>query len=188
EHREKDEREESGGEEPDPSLAAGTEAEQKRRAANIRKIFLAMARDVRVMIVKLADRVHNMQTLGALPAARRRRIAQETLQIYDLVAVRIIVHTISDCYYALGVVHDLWLPIQSMFSDYIARPKSNMYQSLHTKVIGPRGEPLEIQIRTWDMHRTADFGIAAHWQYKEGGRPDRRFEEKLAWLRQQLFA
>jgi GTP diphosphokinase / guanosine-3',5'-bis(diphosphate) 3'-diphosphatase len=262
-----------------PPISPKTEADQKRRAANIRKIFLAMARDVRVMIIKLADRVNNMQTLSALPEARRRRIAQETLQIfaplahrlgiwqfkwqledlsfkylypeayneiaeklnrtrkereadiaevreilqerlkeegieaeiqgrpkhlwsiyqkiqsqelqfneiYDLVAVRIIVHTISDCYYALGIVHDLWLPIQGMFSDYIARPKSNMYQSLHTKVIGPRGEPLEIQIRTWDMHRTADFGIAAHWQYKEGGRPDRRFEEKLAWLRQQLF-
>jgi GTP diphosphokinase / guanosine-3',5'-bis(diphosphate) 3'-diphosphatase len=238
-----------------------------------------MARDVRVMIIKLADRLHNMRTLGALPIERRQRIASETLQIfaplahrlgiwqfkwaledlafkelypedygkiaeqvsrtrqereseiaevtdilrerlheagleaeihgrpkhlwsiyqkiqkqelsfneiYDLVAVRIIVNTIADCYHALGIVHDLWLPITGMFSDHIARPKSNMYQSLHTKVIGPRGEPLEIQIRTWDMHRTADFGIAAHWQYKEGGRPDRRFEEKLAWLRQQLF-
>jgi GTP diphosphokinase / guanosine-3',5'-bis(diphosphate) 3'-diphosphatase len=264
---------------PSDSVAPVDDAAVKRRAANIRKIFLAMARDVRVMIIKLADRVNNMQTLAALSEDRRRRIAQETLQIfaplahrlgiwqfkwqledlsfkylypeayneiaekvnrsrkereadiqevreilsermkeegidaeiqgrpkhlfsiyqkiqnqelefneiYDLVAVRIVVHTIADCYHALGVVHDLWLPIQSMFSDYIARPKSNMYQSLHTKVIGPRGEPLEIQIRTWEMHRTADFGIAAHWQYKEGGRPDRRFEEKLAWLRQQLF-
>ncbi len=269
----------SGTEAEEEDESAPNEAAQKRRAANIRKIFLAMARDVRVMIIKLADRVNNMQTLGALPEERRQRIAAETLQvfapiahrlgiwqfkwqledlsfkylypdkyneiaekvnrtrkereadilevreilserlkeegieaeiqgrpkhlwsifqkidkqelqfneIYDLVAVRIIVHTISDCYHALGVVHDLWLPIQSMFSDYIARPKSNMYQSLHTKVIGQRGEPLEIQIRTWDMHRTADHGIAAHWQYKEGGRPDRRFEEKLAWLRQQLF-
>jgi guanosine-3',5'-bis(diphosphate) 3'-pyrophosphohydrolase len=264
---------------PPPEGRRRYEAEQKRRAANIRKIFLAMARDVRVMIIKLADRLHNMRTLGALPTERRQRIASETLQIfaplahrlgiwqfkwaledlafkelypedytriaeqvsrtrqereseiaevvdilrdrlheagleaeihgrpkhlwsiyekiqkqelsfneiYDLVAVRIIVNTIADCYHALGIVHDLWLPITGMFSDHIARPKSNMYQSLHTKVIGPRGEPLEIQIRTWDMHRTADFGIAAHWQYKEGGRPDRRFEEKLAWLRQQLF-
>jgi guanosine-3',5'-bis(diphosphate) 3'-pyrophosphohydrolase len=262
---------------PTPISQASTDT--KRRAANIRKIFLAMARDVRVMIIKLADRVNNMQTLGALPEDRRRRIAEETLQIYaplahrlgiwqfkwqledysfkylypeayneiaekvnrsrkereadiaevreilterlteegikaeiqgrpkhlwsiyqkiqkqeldfsdiyDLIAVRIIVDTVSDCYHALGVVHDLWLPIQGMFNDHIARPKSNMYQSLHTKVIGPRGEPLEIQIRTREMHRTADFGIAAHWQYKEGGRPDRRFEEKLAWLRQQLF-
>jgi GTP pyrophosphokinase len=257
----------------------GTVAEQKRRAANIRKIFLAMARDVRVMIIKLADRLHNMQTLAALPRDRQVRIATETLrvfaplahrlgiwqfkwqledlafkylypqeyseiaekltgtrsereieiaevsgilserlqaagidaeiqgrpkhlwsiyqkirkeeldfsEIYDLIALRIIVNTITECYHALGLVHDLWLPITGMFSDHIARPKSNMYQSLHTKVIGPRGEPLEIQIRTWDMHRTADFRIAAHWQYKEGGRPDRRFEEQLAWLRQQLF-
>jgi GTP pyrophosphokinase len=255
------------------------EADAKRRAANIRKIFLAMARDVRVMIVKLADRLHNMRTLDVLSPERQARIAQETLQIFaplahrlgiwqfkwqledlsfkylypeeyakiaalvqrnrtereeeirevitilkerlteagleaeihgrpkhlwsihqkiekqelsfkdihDLVAVRIIVPSVADCYHALGIVHDLWLPITGMFSDYIARPKSNMYQSLHTKVIGERGEPLEIQIRTRDMHRTADFGIAAHWQYKEGGRPDRRFEEKLAWLRQQLF-
>jgi GTP pyrophosphokinase len=262
-----------------PTKKRNQEAEQKRRAANIRKIFLAMARDVRVMIIKLADRLHNMRTLDVLSPERRTRIATETLQIFaplahrlgiwqfkwqledlafkylypeeyaeiaalvqrnrtereeeiaevisilkerlteagleaeihgrpkhlwsihqkilkqelsfkdihDLVAVRIIVPTVADCYHALGIVHDLWLPITGMFSDYIARPKSNMYQSLHTKVIGERGEPLEIQIRTKEMHRTADFGIAAHWQYKEGGRPDRRFEEKLAWLRQQLF-
>jgi guanosine-3',5'-bis(diphosphate) 3'-pyrophosphohydrolase len=271
---------EPGAFEPELGAASGASAaDQKRRAANIRKIFLAMARDVRVMIIKLADRLHNMRTLEVLEPARRTRIAAETLQIFaplahrlgiwqfkwqledlafkylypdeynqiadqlartrqereneiaevigilkerlaeagvaaeihgrpkhlwsihekirkqglslneifDLVAVRIIVDSVADCYHALGIVHDLWLPITGMFSDFIARPKSNMYQSLHTKVIGPRGEPLEIQIRTWEMHRTADFGIAAHWQYKEGGRPDRRFEEKLSWLRQQLF-
>jgi GTP pyrophosphokinase len=253
--------------------------EQRRRAANIRKIFLAMANDVRVMIVKLADRLHNMQTLDDLPPDRQRRIASETLQIFaplahrlgiwhfkwqledlafkhlepeqykelvekvqrtrrereeevqlaitmlrdrlkaegieaeiqgrpkhlysiwnkvkkqeityeqvfDLVAVRIIVNTIPECYHVLGLVHELWLPIPGLFSDHIAQPRSNMYQSLHTKVIGPRGEPIEIQIRTFEMHRTADFGVAAHWQYKEGGRPDRRFEEKLTFLRQQLF-
>ncbi len=256
-----------------------TEEEMRKQAANIRKIFLAMARDVRVMIVKLADRMHNMQTLESLPEPRRRKIASETLQIFaplahrlgiwhfkwqledlsfkylhpeeyesivdklartrlqreadvtqvkemlqdrlrtegitaeiqgrpkhlysiwnkinkqeldfdqlfDLIAVRVLVDTVSECYHALGVVHELWLPIPGLFSDHIARPKPNMYQSLHTKVIGPRGEPVEIQIRTKEMHRTADFGIAAHWQYKEGGRPDRRFEEKMTWLRQQLF-
>lgn len=253
--------------------------DQSRRAANIRKIFLAMASDVRVMIIKLADRLHNMQTLDGLPPERQRRVATETLQIFtplahrlgiwhfkwqledlafkyaypeeferlvervartrdereadvreavrmlrerldsegiqaeihgrpkhlysiwnkiqkqeisyeqvfDLIALRVIVNTIPDCYHTLGVVHELWLPIPGLFSDHIAQPRSNMYQSLHTKVIGPRGEPLEIQIRTWEMHRTADFGVAAHWHYKEGGRPDRRFEEKLTWLRQQLF-
>ncbi len=253
--------------------------EHVRRAADLRKIFLAMARDVRVMIIKLADRLHNMQTLDSLPPERGRRIATETLeifaplahrlgiwhfkwqledfafralepddyrqlvdvvsktrhereeevqlairqlqerltnegiqaeihgrpkhlysiwqklkrqelsfdQVFDLVALRLIVNSIPECYHALGVVHDLWLPVPGLFSDHIAQPRSNMYQSLHTKVIGPRGEPIEIQIRTWEMHRTADFGVAAHWQYKEGGRPDRRFEEKLSWLRQQLF-
>jgi GTP diphosphokinase / guanosine-3',5'-bis(diphosphate) 3'-diphosphatase len=252
----------------------------QERAANIRKIFLAMARDVRVMIIKLADRLHNMRSLDTLSPERQKRIAEETLQIfaplahrlgiwhfkwqledhafrilhreehdrltemlsrtrreresdveevrrilleklqqhgiraevqgrakhlysianklkkqeltldqlYDLVAVRVIVHSVPECYHVLGLVHEQWLPIPGLFSDHIARPKPNMYQSLHTKVIGPRGEPIEIQIRTWEMHRTADFGIAAHWNYKEGvGRPDRRFEEKLTWLRQQFF-
>ncbi len=107
--------------------------------------------------------------------------------IYDLAALRIIVNRVGDCYHALGVVHDLWMPIPERFSDYIAKPKSNMYQSLHTKVIGPRGEPLEVQIRTWDMHRVADFGVAAHWQYKERLRGADEFERKLSWLRQQLF-
>ncbi len=258
--------------EPVPSSKA------QERAANIRKIFLAMARDVRVMIIKLADRLHNMQTLEGLAPERQARIAEETLQIfaplahrlgiwhfkwqledlsfkylhpeeyerlvealkrtrrereedveevrttllsrlgdqgikveiqgrakhlysiwnklrkqqltldelYDLVAVRVITNSPSECYHVLGLVHELWLPIPGLFSDHIARPKPNMYQSLHTKVIGPKGEPIEIQIRTVEMHRTADFGIAAHWNYKEGGRPDRRFEEKLTWLRNQL--
>ena len=115
--------------------------------------------------------------------------------IYDLIAMRVIVPAVSDCYQTLGIVHDLWMPIPGRFDDYIAKTKSNGYQSLHTKVIGPNGEPLEIQIRTVEMHRTADFGIAAHWQYKEtggGGKTrvaggDQRFDKKMSLLRQQLF-
>ena len=254
-------------------------AEFRRGAENLRKIFLAMARDLRVMVIKLADRLHNMQTLDGLPPDRQLKIAKETMQIYaplahrlgiwklkwaledlafkhlepeayatlsekvsktrrereedlaeatemiqkhlategidatiqarpkhlwsiyqkmqrenidyseiyDLSAVRVIVNKVGECYHVLGLVHDLWMPIPGRFSDYIAKPKSNMYQSLHTKVIGPRGEPLEIQIRTWDMHRVADFGVAAHWQYKERMRGRDEFERKLSWLRQQLF-
>lgn len=254
-------------------------AEFRRGAENLRKIFLAMARDLRVMVIKLADRMHNMMTLEGLPPERRLKIAKETMQIYaplahrlgiwklkwaledlafkylepeaytklaekvsktrrereedlaeatemikkhlaldgieahiqarpkhlwsiyqkilrekidyseiyDLSAIRVIVNRVGDCYHVLGLVHDLWMPIPERFSDYIAKPKSNMYQSLHTKVIGPRGEPLEIQIRTWDMHRVADFGVAAHWQYKEQMRGRDEFERKLSWLRQQLF-
>lgn len=254
--------------------------EIRKNAENLRKIFLAVARDLRVMMIKLADRLHNMRTLQGLPEARQQRIAMETQQIYsplahrlgvwsikwqledlsfkylepeqydkmvemldrtrsererdirqaietiesklsqagikgeitgrpkhlwsiyqkmlkekidfndiyDLTAVRIIVNTIPECYHALGIVHDIWIPIPGRFDDYIAKAKPNMYQSLHTKVIGPRGEPLEIQIRTWDMHRTAEFGIAAHWQYKEGTEGSKNgFDRKLQWLRQQLF-
>jgi len=254
-------------------------AEFRRSAENLRKIFLAMARDLRVMVIKLADRLHNMMTLDGLPVQRRVKVAKETMQIYaplahrlgiwkikweledlafkyiepkaysdllekvsrtrrereedlaeatemikkhlavdgieahiqarpkhlwsiyqkilregidyseiyDLSAIRVIVNRVGDCYNVLGLVHDLWMPIPERFSDYIAKPKSNMYQSLHTKVIGPRGEPLEIQIRTWDMHRVAEFGVAAHWQYKEQTRGRDEFERKLSWLRQQLF-
>lgn len=262
-----------------PDAPKKRHAESKRSAENLRKIFLAMARDLRVLVIKLADRLHNLMTLSALPPDRQRKVAMETLQIYaplahrlgiwkikwqledlafkylepeayetvaekvartrsereqdlkeagdliktrleeagidgtiqarpkhlysiyqkmlkqeihfqeiyDLSAVRIIVNSVADCYYALGIVHDLWMPIPDRFTDHIAKSKSNMYQSLHTKVVGPRGEPLEIQIRTWEMHRMAEFGIAAHWQYKEGGRSGDEFERKLSWLRQQLF-
>jgi guanosine-3',5'-bis(diphosphate) 3'-pyrophosphohydrolase len=254
-------------------------AEFRRSAENLRKILLAVARDLRVMVIKLADRLHNMRTLHALPVDRQQKVARETMQIYaplahrlgiwkikweledlafkylepeayeeiaekvaktrsereedlaeavemirmrlekegidaviqarpkhlwsvyqkirreevdfqeiyDLSALRVIVNRVGECYHALGVVHDLWMPIPERFSDHIAKPKSNMYQSLHTKVIGPRGEPLEVQIRTWDMHRVAEFGVAAHWQYKEQLHGGDEFERKLSWLRQQLF-
>jgi len=266
---------------PDEARLRRTE-DTVRRAANLRKIFLAMAKDLRVMVVKLADRLHNMRTLSAMPVEKQRRIADETLriyaplahrlgiwqikweledlafkysepekyaelaaqvaatraerqnevdeaisllkerlaaeglphahitgrpkhlysiyqkmlkqeldfrEIYDLVALRVIVHTRQECYNALGIISALWPPIPGMYSDYIARSKSNLYQSLHIKVVGPRGKPLEVQIRTWEMHRTAEFGVAAHWAYKEqgeGGKAEDLFERKLSWLRQQL--
>ncbi|MGQ9518279.1 MAG: RelA/SpoT family protein [Anaerolineae bacterium] len=250
---------------------------EEEQAENLRKIFLAMVDDVRVVLIKLADRLHNMRTLGALPDHKRRRIARETLeiyaplanrlgiwqikweledlafrylepatykriasliderredrmhtleqitevlrqrlkeagieaevssrpkhiysiyrkmqrkgvefdQIYDVRAVRIIVNTIAECYAALGIVHSLWKPIPREFDDFIATPKDNMYRSLHTAVVGPDGKPLEVQIRTWEMHRTAEYGIAAHWRYKEQlTKRDVDFENKIAWLRQ----
>ena len=249
---------------------------EEHQAQSLRKMFLAMAEDLRVVLIKLADRLHNMRTLRHLPPERQKKIANETLEIYaplahrlgmfslkwemedlalryldpkgyydlvaaiarkrqeregeleeimtmlrqrldemevqaeiqgrpkhfysiyqkmkqqgrdlkeiyDLVAVRVIVDSIRDCYAVLGMVHTMWKPIPGRFKDYIAMPKSNLYQSLHTTVIGPRGEPLEIQIRTWEMHRIAEKGIAAHWLYKEGGKAVGEFEEKVAWLRQ----
>jgi GTP pyrophosphokinase len=256
------------------------QAEMAKNAANLRKIFVAMAKDLRVIVIKLADRLHNMRTLAALSPARQFRMAAETLQIFaplahrlgiwqlkwqledlafkyvepedyarvaamvarnraerqaevdeaiqilsrrlveegitdpqvkgrpkhlysiynkmkqqglefsdlfDLTALRVIVHTRAECYHALGVVSGLWAPIPGMYSDYIAQSKSNMYQSLHIKVLGPKGTPLEVQIRTWEMHRTAEFGIAAHWQYKEGGKTSDQFERRLSFLRQQMF-
>jgi len=250
---------------------------EEEQVENLRKMFLAMARDIRVVLIRLADRLHNLRTLQYLSEEKQREVARETLEvfaplahrlgmfriksemedlalaclepekfneikrlvslrrkqresyiervigilrehlarvgvkadirgrpkhyysiykkmyeqgrdfseIYDLIAVRIIVDTVKDCYGALGVVHTLWKPIPGRFKDFIAMPKSNMYQSLHTSVIGPEGEPFEIQIRTWEMHRTAEYGIAAHWKYKEG-RTDPDLDEKLSWLRQIL--
>lgn len=256
--------------------------EEVGQAENLRKMLIAMAEDVRVVLIKLADRLHNMRTLAALPPPRQRAIAQETMEIfaplagrlgiyqikseledlafsylepekyreikelvatrraageqylsrviqklrraleeatitadvsgrtkhlysvyrkmrayetigrqfddiYDLLAVRVLVETVPECYNALGVVHTLWHPVPGQFDDYIANPKQSMYQSLHTTVIAEEGKPLEIQIRTHEMHRVAEYGIAAHWRYKEGSRkPDIAFEERVAWLRQLL--
>ena len=258
----------------------GMEA-QEEQARNLRKMFLAMAKDIRIIMIKLADRLHNMRTLGHMRPDKQLRISQETLdiyspiasrlgisrikvelddlalkylhpevyydlaekvarrkdereryvqeiaaqvrkhiagagiegkvdgrvkhffsiykkmvnqgktldQIYDLFAVRIIVNSIRDCYAALGIIHELYVPVPGRFKDYIAMPKANMYQSLHTTLIGPGGEPFEIQIRTFEMHRAAEYGIAAHWKYKEasdGKKQDTQEEEKLVWLRQIL--
>lgn len=251
---------------------------EERQAESLRKMIIAMSKDIRVVIIKLADRLHNIRTLEYMPEAKQYQKAMETIeiyapianrlgmasikweledlslkyidpegyadlvqkvqeksekrkryisqiistmteklddagiqsdikgrpkslysiykkmyfknksfeQIYDLIAVRIIVDSIKDCYGALGTVHTLWKPIPGRFKDYIAMPKPNMYQSLHTTVIGSDGEPFEIQIRTLDMHRTAEYGIAAHWKYKEGIDAQTNYEEKLNWLRQML--
>ena len=243
---------------------------------NLRKMFLAMAKDIRVIIIKLADRLHNMRTLQSLPPAKQQAIARETLEIYaplahrlgiskmkwdledlslryldppayrdiadkvakrrgererivdtviadvkkrfdamglvadvsgrpkhfysiyqklqrgkdfvdifDLTAIRVVVDSVKDCYGAVGIVHSIWTPLPGRFKDYVAMPKTNGYQSIHTTVIGPGGDPIEIQIRTWEMHRTSEYGIAAHWRYKEGGRGD-DYDRKLAWLRSLL--
>jgi guanosine-3',5'-bis(diphosphate) 3'-pyrophosphohydrolase len=245
------------------------------QAENIRKMLVAMAEDIRVVLIKLADRLHNMRTLGALPPPRRQRMARETMdiyaplahrlgmwqvkweledlafshlnpegyeevvklirkkrkerenfvaevaeilerelervdisadisgrpkhvfsihkkmdgsgksfdEIYDLIAIRVAVNSIKDCYGVLGIIHSLWKPLPGRFKDYIAMPKSNGYQSLHTTVVSHNGEPMEIQIRTQEMHKMAEYGVAAHWHYKEGGKADPRLDEKFAWLR-----
>ena len=252
------------------------QSKEEHQAENLRKMFLAMAKDIRVLLIKLADRLHNMRTLKYHP--KSKEIALETMEIYaplasrlgiyrikweledlsfkyqqpekfnallgrikqsrdkreeyiksvseflkgklaeigvkaelngrpkhlysinnkmikqekdldeiyDVMAVRCLVETVRDCYASLGVVHNLWKPIPGRFKDFVAMPKTNMYQSIHTTVVGPNGGPLEIQIRTMEMHRIAEFGIAAHWSYKEGVSADKDFNHKLAWLRQVL--
>ena len=254
-----------------------TFTKDEQKAENIRKILLAMSEDIRVIIIKLADRLHNMRTLNFCRDEKRRTIAHETMniyapiahrlginsikdeledlafyyldpyayeeiekqmalrkdareqlvesikariyerlekdfdpvpqidgrvksnygiykkvyrdgkdidQIYDRYAVRVIVNTVTECYSVLGIIHDMYKPIPNRFKDYISTPKPNMYQSLHTTVIGRQGIPFEVQIRTWEMHRMAEYGIAAHWKYKEGIKSNSKDDKRLAWIRQ----
>ena len=263
------------------AIANGADDPDSLYAESLRKMLVSMAEDIRVVLIKLADRMHNMRTLDALPPEKRRRIAQETLDIYsplahrlgiweikwqledmafrhldvdkyreisrmlaakrveretyvdqvsetlrrqletvgvkaevsgrpkniystyrkikkyeaqgkelrdiyDLFALRVLVDQDADCYRALGAVHQLWRPIPGQFDDYIANPKENLYQALHTTVICAGGTPLEVQIKTHAMHHVSEYGVAAHWRYKEGNTSDVRFEEKMAWLRQLL--
>lgn len=254
-------------------------SKEEQQAENIRKIFLSMAKDIRVIIIKLADRLHNMRTLGFRNNVKRRDVSLETMsifvplanrlgirqlkeeledisfgyldpfayaeieqlleknkkereeliesiksriknrladvfdpipnvegrvksaygiykkvyeqgksfdEIFDKYAVRVIVNTVPECYTVLGIMHDMFQPIPNRFKDYISTPKANRYQSLHTTVMGREGIPFEVQIRTWDMHHTAEFGIAAHWKYKEGKRGKYKFDERLNWVRQIL--
>ncbi len=263
------------------TLRGGEDTKQQKehmQSENLRKMLLAMAEDVRVVLIKLADRLHNMRTLSALRPEKQRRIARETMdifaplanrlgiwqvkweledlsfrylnpsaykqiaaklaerrvareqyieqfvtrlqqeldqagvkadvhgrakhiygiwkkmqrkqqefhQIYDVRAVRIFVEAIPDCYAALGIVHTLWNYLPGEFDDYIATPKENNYRSIHTAVLGPEGKTVEVQIRTWDMHQESEYGVAAHWRYKENAKSDSDFDEKIAWLRQLL--
>src|SRR2546425_428402 len=159
---------------------------EEKQAENFRKMLISMADDIRVILIKLADRLHNMRTLGHLNPAHQKKIAQETLDIYAPLANRLITDTQMNCYAIMGLIHSLWRPVPGRFKDYIGVPKSNHYQSLHTTVVGPQGEHVEFQIRTYEMHRVAEEGIAAHWTYKEQGEIDETEKRVFTWLRQLL--
>src|SRR5207253_2488492 len=179
---------------------------EERQAENFRKMLLAMVDDIRVVVVKLADRLHNMRTLHHLPEERRIKVAQETRdiyapianrlgmskikneleQVYDFIALRIITESVRDCYAVLGIIHQTWSPVPGRIKDFIAMPRPNGYQSLHTSVISEHGAPFEVQIRTIEMHRMAEEGIAAHWKYKEGRAGDQRDDRYFQWMRQML--
>src|SRR5437773_714264 len=161
------------------------QSRDEHQAENIRKMLLAMADDLRVVIIKLCDRLHNMRTLAPLPPEKQKRIARQTMDIYAPLAHRLGIWQIK---WELEDLAFKYLEPEHYreVDDYIAVPKANMYQSLHTAVIGTGGQPVEIQVRTKDMHDLAEYGIAAHWRYKEGGKGDRDYESKLAWVRQLL--
>src|SRR5207302_125335 len=153
---------------------------EEAQAESFRKMLLAMVRDLRVILVKLADRTHNMRTIEAMAPARRRAILSEIVDVYG---IRIVVDSPDTCYRALGAVHSVFKPMPARFKDYIAIPRVNGYQSLHTTLFGPNGVPIEVQIRTADMHRVAEAGIAAHWKYKTGGDAESRQQERTReWL------
>src|SRR6266571_4253052 len=165
--------------------------DSQSQAEVLRKMLLAMVGDVRVVLLRLASRTQTLRWLARAPDAERAQLARETLdfsQIHDVSGLRVLVDETKDCYTVLGVVHNLWAPIPREFDDYISRPKANLYRSLHTAVIGPEGKALEVQIRTHEMHRDAELGVAAHWRYKEGAKRGKGdpFDEKIAWLRQML--
>src|SRR2546430_572307 len=153
---------------------------EEAQAENLRKMMLAMVDDIRVVLIKLAERLHNMRTLEHLDPERQQKIARET---HDLYAMRVITNSVQDCYAVLGIIHNLWRPVPGRIKDFIAMPRPNLYQSLHTSVITETGETFEIQIRTEEMHKMCEEGIAAHWKYKDGP-VSAEDEQRLAWLRQ----
>ena len=137
------------------------------------------------IVAELSGRAKSIYSIH-LKMRKYTEMGKSFNDIYDLLAIRVLVHTLADCYHTLGIVHGMWRPLPGLFDDYIANPRENVYQSLHTTVMGPGARPLEVQIRTYEMHRTAEYGVAAHWKYKEGGPRDKTFEERITWLRQLL--
>jgi GTP pyrophosphokinase len=165
-------------------LLTASQESRERYVAQVEKILRYELQRQGVQ-AELSGRAKNIYSIH-LKMQKYAEMAKSFNDIYDLIAIRVLVNTVADCYHALGIVHGLWRPLPGLFDDYIANPREGVYQSLHTTVMGPGARPLEVQIRTYEMHRTAEYGVAAHWRYKEGGRQDRHMEERIAWLRQLL--